>query len=221
MTRWICAGHSSEQCNFINRRWWEWHAITQALDERCLLRTGVSGLGFAVGREPLAAHFAARGCKVLATDLAADMTDPGWIGSGQHAASKAALFQPLLVNPHVFERRVSSQAADMRTLSELEPGYDFLWSSCALEHLGSLAVGLRFIMDSMALLKPGGVAVHTTDFNVRSNGDTIEVGPRVIYRRRDILQLQAASALKGAALIEPCFMSVITCSTTISIRRLT
>jgi hypothetical protein len=59
-------------------------------------------------------------------------------------------------------------------------------SSCALEHLGTLDGGLDFIVRSAELHFPGGVAVHTTKFNVLSNNSTIEHGENVIYRRRDI-----------------------------------
>jgi len=37
--------------------------------------------------------------------------------------------------------------------------------------------------------KPGGVAVHTTEFNFSSNDDTIESGPTVLYRRCDMESL--------------------------------
>jgi hypothetical protein len=64
--------------------------------------------------------------------------------------------------------------------------YDFLWSSCALEHLGSLDAGLDFVVNAMDLLKPGGTAIHTTEFNLSSDDETLTSGPCVIYRRRDI-----------------------------------
>jgi len=38
----------------------------------------------------------------------------------------------------------------------------------------------------MDCLKPGGVAVHTTEFNLSSNDKTVADGPCVIYRLRDI-----------------------------------
>src|SRR5271157_4415609 len=103
MIRRIFAGHSAEKLDFINRKFWEWCAIAQALDERCMLRTGMKGLGFAVGQEPLTSHFAGRGCEILATDLDQHASDKEWISSAQHAASKEILFQPLLVNREVFD----------------------------------------------------------------------------------------------------------------------
>jgi hypothetical protein len=38
----------------------------------------------------------------------------------------------------------------------------------------------------MECLKPGGVAVHTTEFNLSSDDRTLSDGPTVIYRRRDM-----------------------------------
>jgi SAM-dependent methyltransferase len=65
--------------------------------------------------------------------------------------------------------------------------FDFCWSSCAFEHLGSIRKGLDFVMNSARLLKPGGVAVHTTEYNVTSNSKTLDNNPSfVIFRRCDI-----------------------------------
>jgi 2-polyprenyl-3-methyl-5-hydroxy-6-metoxy-1,4-benzoquinol methylase len=201
MIRQLFAEHSAAEVNFVNRKFWEWCAIAQVLDERCMLRTGVRGLGFAVGREPLSSHFAARGCQILATDLEPRASAAEWISSSQHAESKEMLFQPLLVNRSIFDSRVAFQSADMRTLEGLSIGYDFIWSSCALEHLGTLDAGIDFILKSAELLSPRGVAVHTTEFNVLSNDLTIEQGGNVIYRRRDFLMLKQTLESRGLNLV--------------------
>ncbi|MBU3574764.1 hypothetical protein ICN43_02870 [Polynucleobacter sp. UK-Mo-2m-Kol15] len=67
--------------------------------------------------------------------------------------------------------------------------YDFVWSACALEHLGSLQHGAEFIKNSLKYLKPGGVAVRTTEFNLSSNDATLESPSCSIYREKDITQL--------------------------------
>lgn len=173
---------------YLGRKGWEYAAICQTLWERDMLRPGRRGCGFAVGTEPLASAFAARGATIVATDLAAE--DPGaehWAKVNDNAASLDAVHRPELIDRGTFDRLVSFQPVDMRAITGLEPGsFDFLWSSCALEHLGTLEAGLAFIEAATGLLAPGGVAVHTTEFNVASNDATVEVGQNVIYRRCDI-----------------------------------
>lgn len=180
----------------IHRKAWEWCAIAEALHQRGLLQAGRTGLGFAVGTEPLASAFAARGVAVLGTDLASDRA--GWTNTNEHAASLEALYHPALVGRASFEANVRFEPADMGDLSTLSGrSFDFVWSSCSFEHLGSLEAGLRFVVDAMRLVRPGGVAVHTTEYNVSSNDATLATGPSVIYRRRDIEDL--AYALRGVA----------------------
>ena len=68
-------------------------------------------------------------------------------------------------------------------------GFDVCWSACALEHLGSIERGLSFIEQSLNTLRPGGLAVHTTEFNLDSNDYTIELPELCLFRRRDIERL--------------------------------
>ena len=51
--------------------------------------------------------------------------------------------------------------------------------------------------NQMDCLRPEGVAVHTTEFNVSSNYKTIARGPLVIFRRRDIEKAAARLRAKG------------------------
>lgn len=175
----------------IHRKGWEYTAITSALDERDMLRPGRRGLGFAVGREPLTSYFASRGVDVLATDLAAAKSRPAWLRREQHAGSLEAAHYAQIVDRETFEAHVSFREADMRKLDDsLGVGsYDFLWSACALEHLGNLAAGMDFVRNAMRFLKRGGIAIHTTEYNVASNTRTLTRGKAVIYRRRDLEEL--------------------------------
>jgi hypothetical protein len=170
-----------------HRKLWEWCYIAQALSERGLLRPGRRGLGFGVGQEPLTALFASFGCDIVATDLAEEQArQDGWIDSCQHAADPAALNQDGLCPPDVFARRVAFRAVDMNAIPADLGGFDFTWSACSLEHLGSLENGGRFLCESMRCLKWGGFAVHTTEFNLSSNDQTLDHFPTVLFRRRDI-----------------------------------
>ncbi len=169
-----------------HRKLWEFVYICQALYERGCLQPGKSGLGFGVGEEILPALFAASGCAVLATDQEADAAvHTGWTATAQHAAGKHALPRRGVCDEAIFEERVDFRAVDMNAIPDDIGAFDFCWSACALEHLGSIDKGLAFIENSVACLNPGGFAVHTTEFNISSNGHTLADGHTVLFRRRD------------------------------------
>jgi SAM-dependent methyltransferase len=173
----------------MHRKQWEFSFIAQALQERGLLRKGTRGVVFGAGQEPLPAAFAARGVEVLVTDLDEERaTAQGWATTGQHVDQKnlAHLNDRGICSPAKFDRLVGYRMVDMNAVPDDIAGYDFCWSSCSLEHLGSLRAGERFIERSLACLKPGGVAVHTTEFTLSSNDQTLETGGTVLYRRKDI-----------------------------------
>ena len=181
-----------------HRKLWEFVFICQALWERGALRPGSRGLGFGVGTEPMAALFAAEGCQVVGTDMAPDGASAlGWIETQQHALGKEALRKPELCPDDVFEPNVSFRVVDMNHVPDDLTGFDFCWSSCALEHLGSIEQGLAFIERSLDCLKPGGWAVHTTELNLSSNDDTVDHMGTVLFRRRDFEALAERLAAKG------------------------
>ncbi|MEO6688099.1 MAG: class I SAM-dependent methyltransferase [Dokdonella sp.] len=174
----------------LHRKAWEWCFIAQALRERGLLERGFRGLGFAVGEEPLTSLFAGMGCEILATDLDFDRANnEGWVEGKQHASGVEQINSRGLCSPELFAANVRFCNVDMREIPESLNGFDFLWSSCALEHLGSLRHGIDFVLNAMKCLRPGGIAVHTTELNVESDTSTLETGHDVIYRKRDLLGL--------------------------------
>ncbi len=171
----------------MHRKGWEHAYIAQALAERDMLRSGRRGLGFAVGQEGLPALFAGLGSEIVATDLAPnDPNAADWAKTGQHARDLDTTYHDGIVSPDVLRERVSFRAVDMRAIPQDLRDFDFAWSSCSLEHLGSLARGLQFIHDALACVRPGGVAVHTTEYNLSSNWLTLPMGGTVLFRRRDL-----------------------------------
>jgi len=167
---------------------WEWLFIAEALHERGLLAPGCAGLGFGVGQEPLVALFAAEGCAVVATDQPHELAvASGWTESHvEWAEGLKSLPTFGLCTDEELAARVRFRPVDMNALPADLRGFDFTWSSCALEHLGTLAAGLDFVEAQMACLRPGGVAVHTTEFVVSPEERTVEQGGTVLYRRSDI-----------------------------------
>lgn len=186
-----------------HRKQWEFCYILQALARCGMLAPGLRGLGFGVGTEPLASIFAARGVSILATDLEPDRAEErGWVQTAQHAASKQALNARALCDPAKFDQLVDFRVMDMNVIApDLAEGFDFCWSACALEHLGSIRAGLDFIANSLDCLKPGGVAVHTTELNCSSNRDTLTEGDTVLFRKRDFIMLAEELAAKGCHLM--------------------
>ena len=181
-----------------HRKQWEFCYILQVLSVRGKLSPEFRGLGFGVGEEPLAALFAARGVEVTATDLGAEQAaDAGWTCTGQHARALDDLNRRSICPPDEFAARVRFETVDMHAIPTTLQDYDFTWSACALEHLGSLADGQDFILQSLETLRPGGVAVHTTEFNVDNAGDTLDQGSTVLFRRRDIEAVFEKAALMG------------------------
>jgi hypothetical protein len=171
----------------LHRKLWEFCFVSQALHERGVLGQGRRGLGFAVGEEPLPALFASMGCEILATDLdAQDERATAWAETAQLATSVDKLRRPRICPDDIFRQRVAFRTADMNDIPQDLRDFDFTWSSCSFEHCGSIDLGIAFICNQMACLRPGGVAVHTTEFNLSSDNETISSGGTVIFRKRDI-----------------------------------
>jgi 2-polyprenyl-3-methyl-5-hydroxy-6-metoxy-1,4-benzoquinol methylase len=181
------------------RKQWEFVYIAQSLFERGYLTSGNRGLVFGAGQEQLPALFASFGVRVLATDQSPeDAVRGGWIDSNQHTYDLSALNQRSICTDRMFSELVSYKSVDMNAIpKELDGAFDFCWSACALEHLGSLEKGLSFIENSLHTLKPGGLAVHTTEYNLSSNETTVETENLSLYRRQDIDRFVARMNERG------------------------
>jgi SAM-dependent methyltransferase len=182
----------------FHRKIWELCFVLQALHDRDHLRPGARGLGFGCGTEALPSYLAARGVLVTATDQAPESARRGgWAKSGQYAAAPDQAFMPHLVDRATFDRQVEMRHVDMNDIPADLQDYDFCWSVCALEHLGSIEKGLRFVENALATLRPGGLAVHTTEFNIREDGPTIDNWPRVAFQRRHMDKMVARLRSRG------------------------
>lgn len=175
-----------EKPNF-HRKQWEFVYIMQALWERGCIREGSRGLVFAVGSEPLPSVFAKYGCDILATDIFPEEgIAKGWNNSNQLCFGLDTLYKCNICDEKTFRDRVEYKAVDMNKISPELRNYDFTWSSCSFEHLGSIEKGAAFLRNQMRTLKPGGWAVHTTEYNISSNDNTQDYNDTVVFRNRDI-----------------------------------
>jgi hypothetical protein len=185
-----------------HRKLWELAYALQALYENGMIEPGRRGLGFGSGQEPVSSYLAAKGVRSTVTDLPiAEAEGRGWIETGQHTSRLDSAHHPYLVSREVFDRLVDFRPVDMNMIPEDLTGYDCCWSICALEHLGSIEKGLSFIERSLDTIKPGGVAVHTTEFNIE-DGPTIDNWPTVLFQKRHFEALAARLTEKGHKVAE-------------------
>jgi hypothetical protein len=181
----------------MHRKVWELVSIAQVY--RDSIGEGGRVIGFGVGREPLPAWFAQQGATVLATDKPeADY----WLPD-QHAKSREELPYKGICERRIFDRNVSFVPVDMTDLEKtpLPWNFDLTWSASCFEHLGSIALGLDFFCSQMKLLRPGGVAVHVTEYNFLSNDATLEAHNLVAFRNRDFEELRQRLARQGDTLL--------------------
>jgi FkbM family methyltransferase len=206
----LCTSNQFEEyeyrawCNVLkapfsfHRKQWGFAYILQSLFSKGMLAPGKRGLGFGCGKEPLPAVMATYGCKVLATDLdPGAAASKGWIGTDQYSKELKDLNEQNLCSDELFQQNVSFRFEDMNEIHDDLHGFDFVWSSCALEHLGSIRHGLDFILKAQQCLKPGGISIHVTEFNLSSNNETYETSNLSLFRAYDIESLITRLQAKG------------------------
>lgn len=173
-----------------HRKQWEWVYIYDALKRKGKLGPECSGLGFGCGSERLIWMLLPSGVALHCTDLPEDTARfLGWFEGSRIDALRAE--RPDSCSEDLLSQMKYSDV-DMNAIPEalLQGEYDFVWSSCSLEHLGGLDAGIKFIENSLKALKPGGIAVHTTEFNLGSDWETMSNKDTCFYRRTDLLLLK-------------------------------
>lgn len=182
----------------FHRKLWELAYVLQALHEHRLLASGMRGLGFGCGKEPIPSYLASRGVSIVVTDLPPDDSRAkGWAASNQLTHSLAQAYHPHLIDKSTFDSQVSLRFVDMNAIPTDLRDFDFCWSICALEHLGSIKHGLDFIEASLTTLRPGGLAVHTTEFNFFDDDKTIDNWGTVLFQRKHFSELHDRLRAKG------------------------
>lgn len=187
--RWV--SELKEPARF-HRKQWEFVYVMQSLWERGCISSGKKGLVFAVGSEPCPSIFANYGCYILATDIFPEIgKQKGWTAGDQLCFGLDSLNKRGLCSDEVLQKQVQYRAVDMNEIPSDLTNFDFNWSSCSFEHLGSIEKGLSFLRNQLRTLSPGGWAVHTTEYNISSNDRTLETGDTVIFRMKDLEMLAA------------------------------
>ncbi len=180
----------------FHRKQWEYVYIIRALEQFGMLVPGKRGLGFGCGKEPLAGVMVNHGLDVMVTDIPPVVADSNW---GTRSVMDS--YYEGLCPRERYAEHVQFRSIDMNHIPDDLGTYDFVWSCCALEHLGSLQAGMDFIVNANKCLQPGGIAIHTTEFNVGSDDETLDLPNLALYRRQDFLKLQTRLQESGCSLL--------------------
>ena len=181
-----------------HRKLWELAYVMQALNQTGCLSPGKTGVGFGCGREILPSYFASRGLRILATDMPRSAERASaWKATNQHSESMADLYFPDLCSADKFHTQVSWRDVDMNHLPADLGLFDFCWSICAIEHLGSIEQATDFVERALGYLVPGGIAVHTTEFAFLSRDRPFEKSSTVLFTRSDLRALDRRLANAG------------------------
>ena len=176
----------------FHRKIWEHCYVLRAAEQHGVLRAGNRAVGFGVGSEPTSAALARHGLHVLATDLDPALDEAAsWMRTGQHMSGLDELRFPNIVADAELARLVTTRFVDMTAMpADLGPA-SLVWSAGALEHLGSPEAGFEFVLNTLELLDPGGVAVHTTELELVPHESTRDHGMLAVYRPDDLDDLVA------------------------------
>jgi SAM-dependent methyltransferase len=170
----------------IHRRIWEYAFVLQALAQFGKLKAGMKGLEFGSGN-PLASYLASKGCEVVAADT--------------HQLTADQIYRSNLLDRGSFDSRVRTRVVDLFALPPDLQGFDFCWSIGRLQHIGSLARGVAFVESIADTLKPGGVAVHTTEFSFAIDNQTVDNWGTVLFQRRHFEEMAQRLERKGCRVL--------------------
>jgi SAM-dependent methyltransferase len=140
-----------------SRKTWEWIHGMAGLARLGCLAPDARALGIAVGHEPPAYWLASRVASVYATDLYR-----GWFVG--HEANPDVLDDPAKYAPYPYPReRVAFFPMSGTAIAFGDATIDFIFSFCSIEHFGGLAQSRRSLREMARVLRPGGIAVVSTE----------------------------------------------------------
>ncbi len=184
----------------FHRKQWEFCFALRALEQAGMLERDSRVLGIGVGQEPIPAVLAAAGASVT-------LVNPDRVTARLNNWSNIVAIEDLtsrlndrgICPAREFAERVKQLVANPQQPADFGAGsgYDALWTTFMMEHLGSVDRGLIWAEQVMDLLRPGGTAVIITELNCTSNVDTLESEAITLYRQCDIEALISGMSARG------------------------
>lgn len=169
----------------LDRKVWEYTYIVNAISKYFGKLDGLHGLGFGVGVEKIPSLLVKHGCTLTVTDYVPESNkSKGW----ESTKIDDLIFTEIL-DEDTLRKSAKFIEVDMNDIPDSLSGYDFLWSTGSLEHIGSRKHGLDFIKSSLKCLKSGGYAIHTTEFTITSKTKGFDSPDLNFYCQNDIENL--------------------------------
>jgi len=134
---------------------------------------------------------------VLQTIMQAGKLKPGMTGLGLGATDGPVPAYLTGVGCRITALKATEAGAFPADLRD----FDFCWSVSHLQHAGSLARGIELAEKSADTLKPGGVLVHTTEFNFTTDDQTIDNWSTVLYQRRHFEEMAKRLQARGCRVL--------------------
>lgn len=167
-----------EGTGIFHRKVWEFNQTLYGLRTLRRLPPQAVALGIGCGHEELMYFLANRLARVVATDIYED----GFLGGESNAdvLEDPAKYAPFNYREdHLEVRRMNGLALDAR-----DGTFDFVFCLSSIEHFGRIADKLRALREMYRVLKPGGVAVVTTEVVLNRLGRGTQY-----FQRRTLLAL--------------------------------
>lgn len=166
------------KCDDQSRKAWEFIHVYQGLKQLGLLNGESKIIGLGVGHECLIYAFTNVCQQVIATDL---------YQSQQWSTAAMAVQEVYDKNPFPYQpERLTVQHMDMTQIAYPDASFDFVWSCCAIEHVNNFRDLHQVYREIHRVLKPGGIAALTTEFN---NTDRPSYEPNLLFTDRRWMDL--------------------------------
>lgn len=148
---------------------------------------GKKAILFGVGLDPIAAVLASLGMDVKATDFRGGANAAAWKSTGQLSEDMSDLNARGICSREDFLDRCSYEEVDMSAIpNKFRSSFDYSLSFCSLGHIGGYREGLDFVEQSGKVLRPGGIAVHTTEIDLSEHLPVLESPNLSLYRSADL-----------------------------------
>lgn len=140
-----------------HRKVWEWVQGVAGMARLGCLHPSARALGVAVGHEPVIYWLASRLSSVVATDL--------YRGTfADNEATPDVLRDPAKYAPYPYPpERVQFLPMSGTDICFGNETFDLIFSFCSIEHFGSRANSARALREMARVLRPGGIAVVSTE----------------------------------------------------------